>query len=91
MSDTLKDSRAAGFGAALVIVSAAAMATEGGGNSYPVGVETHYNSLMLPEGLYPFVYYAHYEASHSKDNAGNDNPRLAYFGLRSDAVAGRLS
>jgi hypothetical protein len=77
--------------AALVLASTGAIATEGGGNSYPMGVETNYNGVMLPEGLHPFAYYAHYEASHSKDNSGNDNARLAYFGLRSDVVAGRLS
>ena len=77
--------------AAMMLASAGAIATEGGGNSYPMGVETHYNGVMLPEGLHSFAYYAHYEASRSKDNAGNDNPRLAYFRLRSDVVAGRLS
>jgi hypothetical protein len=77
--------------ATLALASAGAFATEGGGNSYPMGVETNYNGVMLPEGLHPFVYYSHYEASHSKDNGGHNNARLAYFGLRSDVVAGRLS
>jgi hypothetical protein len=77
--------------AALAVTSLGSFATEGGGNSYPMGVETQYNGLMLPEGLHPFVYYTHYEASHSKDDLGHDNARLAYFGLRSDAVALRLS
>jgi hypothetical protein len=68
-----------------------AAATEGGGNSYPVGVETNYNGLMLPEGLHPFYYYSHYSASHSKDNQGNDNAKLASFHIESNIVAARLS
>lgn len=71
--------------------SGGARATEGSGNSYPVGVETNYNGLMLPEGLHPFYYYAHYSASHSRDNAGNDNRQLARFHIASDIVAARLS
>ena len=75
----------------LTLAGSGCLATEGGGNSYPLGVETNYSGVMLPEGLHPFVYYAHYEASHFKDDSGHDNPRLANFGLRSDAVALRLS
>jgi len=69
----------------------AAMATEGGGNSYPVGVDTFYSGVMLPEGLNLLLYYSHYQASTSKDNAGNDNSRFAYYNIRSDAVSMRAS
>jgi hypothetical protein len=68
-----------------------ALATEGGGNSYPVGVETNYNGLMFPEGLHPCLYYSHYEATDNKDNNGNDNKQLARFRLQSDIVALRLT
>jgi hypothetical protein len=68
-----------------------AVATEGGGNSYPVGVETNYNGLMLPEGLHPFYYYSYYSASHFKDNRGNNSAQLAKFHIESNIVAARLS
>ena len=58
--------RAAGS-TTLALGCAGAMATEGGGNSYPVGVETNYNGMMLPEGPHGYAYYAHYGASHFKD------------------------
>lgn len=75
----------------LVLAAGAARATEGGGNSYPVGVETNYNGLMPAEGLYPYLYYAHYTATSSRDNAGHDNPALANFRLHSNVAAARLS
>ncbi|MES2911213.1 MAG: transporter [Pseudomonadota bacterium] len=77
--------------ASLAMAAAPAGATEGGGNSYPVGVETNFSGLMPPEGLHAFVYYTNYAANESKDNSGNNNPQLAYFKLRSSAVVGRLS
>jgi len=36
--------------AALALASVGSFATEGGGNSYPMGVETNYNGIMLPRG-----------------------------------------
>jgi hypothetical protein len=80
--------------AALVVLwalSAQAMATEGGGSQYAIGVETHYSGLMLPEGFHTFLYYQHFGASHNKGNDGNDNRRLAYFKATSDALAMRIS
>ncbi len=75
----------------LAALATTATATEGGGSQYAVGVETHFSGLMLPDGLHQFVYYAHFGSTHSKDNNGDDNPRLAYFRARSDVVATRLS
>jgi hypothetical protein len=75
---------------ALVVLCAAlapAFATEGGGNSYPVGVETQKVALTPPPGNHWFVYYQHYDASHMKDNAGHDNPALAHFHVRADVLA----
>lgn len=76
---------AAGF------ASCTAYATEGGGNSYPIGVETNFPGMMLPEGLSVMVYYSNYAPSHSKDNAGNDNAKLAYYKLKANTFAGRLT
>jgi hypothetical protein len=77
--------------AASAVVGTSATATENGGNSYAVGVETNFSGLMLPEGLHAFVYYSHYSASHNKDNAGTDNALLAYYKIEGNTVAGRLS
>ena len=68
-----------------------ALASEGGGSQYPLGVETHFSGVMAPPGYHQFLYYSHYESSHSKDNNGDDNPRLAYFKIRTDAIATRAS
>jgi hypothetical protein len=54
--------------------STPAFATEGGGSQYPLGVETHFSGVMAPPGYHQFLYYSHYESSHSKDNNGDDNP-----------------
>ena len=83
--------RPASILAVLVFGSLNAHATEGGGNSYPMGVETNYNGVMLPEGAHWFAYYSHYSAAHSKINTGADNPQLARFHVSSDVVAPRLS
>jgi hypothetical protein len=77
--------------AALAIVSSDALATEGGGNSYPIGNDTYNSGLMLPEGLHTFFFYQHYTASELKDNNGNDNSRVTSFKLRADALAVRIS
>lgn len=68
-----------------------ASATEGGGNSYPIGVDNTFAGYMLPEGAHWLLFYQHYTATQFKDNAGNDNPRFVDFRLQSDVVAPRLS
>lgn len=77
--------------ALLALCGACAHATEGGGNSYPMGVETNYNGVMLPDGAHWFAYYSHYSATHSRNGVGIDNPQLARFRIDSDVVAPRLS
>ncbi len=80
--------------AALVLLSALsaqALATEGGGSQYAIGVETHFSGLMLPEGFHQFLYYSRFESSHNKGNDGEDNRRLAYFKATSNALAARIS
>jgi hypothetical protein len=69
----------------------AAFATEGGGNSYPIGVDNTLSGYMLPEGANWLLFYQHYDAAHNKDAAGNDNAKLANFRLRANVVAPRLS
>ncbi len=68
-----------------------ATATEGGGSSYPVGVETNFSGAMLPEGIHGLVYYQHYTAERNRDNSGHDNPRFAYFKSQADVLALRFS
>jgi hypothetical protein len=77
--------------ATLAMVSIDALATEGGGNSYPIGNDTYNSGMMLPEGLHTFLFYQYYTASQLKDNDGNDNRRVASFNLQVNAVAVRLS
>ena len=77
--------------AAFAAGSAPARATEGGGNSYPIGVDNLYSGLMLPEGANWLLFYQHYDAGSVKDNSGHDNPKLAHFHLRLNALAPRLS
>jgi hypothetical protein len=68
-----------------------ARATEGGGNSYPIGVDNTFAGYMLPEGAHWLLFYQHYSAPHFKDNAGNNSPRFSDFHLQSDVLAPRLS
>lgn len=68
-----------------------ATATEGGGSSYAVGVETNFSGAMLPEGSHWLVYYQHYSAGSNRDNSGNDNSRFAYFRSQADVLALRFS
>jgi hypothetical protein len=77
--------------AALGLCSTVALASEGGGNSYPIGVETNYVGMMLAEGLTAFLYYQHYDANELKDNNGNNNSKIAYFRLVADIGAVRLT
>ena len=61
--------RAAAAAAAIPFVlgttSTPAFATEGGGSQYPLGVDTHFSGVMAPPGYHQFMYYSHYESSHS--------------------------
>lgn len=82
--------RAAGLASAL-FVHGPTLATEGGGNSYPLGVNTSFVGLMAREGSTAYFYFSHYAADKTKDNAGNDNPRLADFRLRSNVGSVRYS
>jgi hypothetical protein len=75
----------------LLCFSCATHATEGNGNSYPLGVETNMSGLMLPEGLTSLLYYNHYKATHVKGNDGHDSANIARYRVKSDTVSLRLS
>ncbi|MFM0341482.1 SphA family protein [Paraburkholderia fungorum] len=77
--------------ATFAMVSIDGYATEGWGNSYPIGNDTANAGMMLPEGLHTFLFYQHYTAPQLKDNNGNDYSRASTFKIRADAVAVRLS
>ena len=75
---------------ALACAAGAAQATEGGNTSYALGVETQFVGVMSTPGLHEFLILSHYEASHSKDDGGHDNAKLAYFDSMVNSVAERL-
>ncbi len=76
---------------ALSLCGAPALATESGGSSYVLGVESNTGGMLPPQdGLQAFAYYQHYGASHTKDDAGEDNKRLAYYKVRLDGLGIRL-
>lgn len=83
--------RTLAIGALLAGTAGTALATEGNGNSYALGVETNYSGMMFGDGLHALLYFAHYNGVHSMDNAGNDNARLAYFHSEVNSEALRLS
>jgi hypothetical protein len=57
----------------------AAFATEGGGNSYPIGVDNTLSGYMLPEGANWLLFYQHYDATHNKDPPGTTTPGWLTF------------
>ena len=75
----------------LAAVAPVADATEGGGNSYPLGVETIFAGIMPPEGFHMYGYYQHYETSRNLDNSGEANQRFSEYKIRSDVVSARFS
>lgn len=75
----------------LMCFNGAVSATEGNGNSYPLGVETNMSGMMMPEGLTSLLYYTHYNASDVKGNDGKNNPNIARYHVKSDTVSLRLS
>ncbi len=88
MTDTKRLMRLAAL--SLVMFSAESLATEGGGNSYALGVETNFPGFLQAPGFHMFSYYSHYESTRNEDNSGNTNQRLAYFKTRSDVVSSKF-
>lgn len=65
-----------------------ALATEGGGSTYPVGAENYMSGAMPPPGLYSQFYIGHYEADSLR---GNDGKKLPVdFRVRANSLAPRL-
>ena len=75
---------------ALVAVSSQGFATENGGNSYALGVETNFPGFLQAPGFHMFSYYSHYETTRNEDNSGNANQRLAYYKTRSDTLSSKF-
>ncbi|WP_397448777.1 transporter [Pseudomonas sp. NA-150] len=69
-------------------LSAAVQATEGGGSTYPMGVENYMSGAMPPPGLYAQFYVGHYEADSLRDNGGHKVP--VDFRVQANSIAPRL-
>jgi hypothetical protein len=80
-------------GAAIASCSAVptAHATEGGGNNYPVGVNTLLPGIQPAPGNHVYVYLQEYEATTLEDNSGNPSNSVSNFSLHAQAAAFRLS
>ncbi|MGV6477385.1 SphA family protein [Azotobacter vinelandii] len=71
-----------------VFMAQPANATEGGGNSQPLGAEQHMLGALPPPGLYLQVFSQHYEAQRMVGNDGRS--LLKDFHLRADAITPRV-
>lgn len=81
----------AGATAALLLGPASAHATEGGGTSKIVGIETVRAGVMAePGSLRRLASVGAYEATRTLDGAGNPRAGLSNFKVRFGAVAARL-
>lgn len=74
---------------AMVCVVSAAHAGEGGGSSYPGGVENFLTGAAPPPGFYVLEYAEIYRADKLKDGSGNDVP-LPVFNVAANVLATRL-
>jgi hypothetical protein len=74
---------------AMVCVAPAAQAGEGGGSSYPGGVENFLTGAAPPPGFYVLEYVNVYRADKLKDGSGNDVP-LPVFKVAANALATRF-
>lgn len=70
------------------LAAASAHATEGGGQTYAVGIENFMAGAMPPPGLYGIVYAYSYSADKLRDNAGHDSHDN--FDLDVNVIAPRL-
>lgn len=68
-----------------------AEATELGGSSYPIGVDTNFGGVMLSPGWHNLFYLNNYDASHLRDNSGGDNRALSHYHLQATTFAYRFS
>ncbi|KRC19903.1 transporter [Acidovorax sp. Root219] len=70
-------------------LSTAALATEGGGSTYPLGTENFIAGAAPPPGLYVLEYLNYYTTSRVNDGQGNALP-IPGFKVRAAAAATRL-
>lgn len=80
---------AAAAAMALVCVAPVAQAGEGGGSSYPGGVENFLTGAAPPPGFYVLEYGNIHRADKLKDGSGDDVP-LPVFKVAANVVATRL-
>lgn len=66
----------------------AAVATEGGGSSAPMGSDNWAIAAMPPPGFYAQIFGSHYRADSLRDNRGDKVP--VDFSVRADAISPRL-
>ncbi|NUX99108.1 SphA family protein [Paraburkholderia youngii] len=66
-------------------------ATEGGGNNYPVGVNTLLPGIQPAPGNHLYVYLQDYEATTLAGNNGDPSSSVSDFSLHAQALAFRLS
>lgn len=91
------NSRIQSFGASLIVALFGAVlpvnagATEGGGSSLAVGVNTVMAGVMEPPGTYLKTFITQYDANHTLDTSGNDKAGVSNFQIRVDAANFRLS
>ncbi len=74
-------------GCAAVCFVSSAMATEGGGSSYPMGAENYMTGAMPAPGLYAQVFAQHYRANRLRDDSGHR--AIDHFYLTADVIAPR--
>jgi hypothetical protein len=79
------------FAACAAWFACSAAATEGGGNNYPIGVNTVLAGLQPPPGNHGYLYLAAYEATSLKNNNGDDAQGISNFSVHAQAAAVRLS
>jgi hypothetical protein len=66
-------------------------ATEGGGNNYPIGVNTLLSGVQPAPGNHLYVYLADYESTSLEGNDGSAVSNVSEFSLHVQAAAFRLS
>lgn len=76
--------------AGLLLGVPSANATEGGGTSYPLGVNTVISGKMPPPGLTEFFYLSDYRADQTVDSDGHSKAGIHDFDLHIQALSIRL-
>jgi len=74
----------------IAIVSVTASATEGGGTSKALGVDTVMAGVQPPPGLRLTTFLARYDTDHTLDSSGNDRAGLSNFDVYANAVTFRF-